>query len=86
MLIVVAKLLLVPSLVQLLPPVDSLERDHVVGTLGARVDARLADFAAYGFSGSVLVARDGEVVLVKGYGLSPTWIAAYRIRPRRGMR
>ena len=30
MLIVVAKLLLVPSLVQLLSPVDSLERDHVV--------------------------------------------------------
>jgi CubicO group peptidase (beta-lactamase class C family) len=70
MLIVVAKLLLVPSLAQFLPPADSLERDRVVGTLGARVDTQLTSFAAYGFSGTVLVVRDRKVVLVKGYGLA----------------
>ncbi len=70
MLIVVAQLLLVPSLVQLHPPVDSLERDHVVGPLGARIDTQLTSFAAYGFSGTVLVVRDSQIVLVKGYGLA----------------
>jgi CubicO group peptidase (beta-lactamase class C family) len=69
MLLLTALLLLPPA-----PPAagstGSLERDRVVGALGARVDAQLANFAAYGFSGTVLVARDGEVVLVKGYGLA----------------
>src|SRR5918999_1546393 len=68
--LVLATLLLVPPLAQSLPPADSLERDHVVGTLGTRLDAHLARFAAYGFSGTVLVVRDGQVVLAKGYGLA----------------
>jgi CubicO group peptidase (beta-lactamase class C family) len=63
-------LLLVPMVAQSLPSSDSLDHDHVVGTLGARVDAQLTNFAAYGFSGTVLVVRDGQVVLAKGYGLA----------------
>lgn len=41
------------------------------GELGKELDAIVATFdeAAGGFSGSVLVARDGKVVLEKGYGL-----------------
>jgi CubicO group peptidase (beta-lactamase class C family) len=69
MLIAVATLLLLPS-PQSGPPADSLERHRVVGNLGSRVDAQLTRFAAYGFSGTVLVVRDGRVVIVKGYGLA----------------
>jgi CubicO group peptidase (beta-lactamase class C family) len=49
---------------------DSLARDHVAGSLGALLDSQLTRFAAYGFSGSVIVARDRRVVLLKGYGLA----------------
>jgi CubicO group peptidase (beta-lactamase class C family) len=38
--------------------------------LGERLDNHLSRLAAFGFSGSVLVARDGKVVLNKGYGLA----------------
>ena len=70
MLSVIATLPLVLSLAQSPPPADSLERDRVVGLLGNKLDAQLTRFAQYGFSGSVLVAREGEVVLLKGYGLA----------------
>jgi CubicO group peptidase (beta-lactamase class C family) len=49
---------------------DSLARDRVSGTLGVRLDSQLTQFAAYGFSGTVLVVRSGQVVLLKGYGLA----------------
>jgi len=68
--LLVATPLLVSSLPQSLPPADSLERDRVVGTLGARFDTQLTRFATYGFAGTVLVVRDGQVVLLKGYGLA----------------
>lgn len=38
--------------------------------LGERLDNHLSRLAAFGFSGSVLVARDGKVILNKGYGLA----------------
>jgi CubicO group peptidase (beta-lactamase class C family) len=66
----IAAVLLLHSLVQVPAPADSLERDRVVGVLGNRLDTQLTRFAAYGFAGSVLVARGAEVVLVKGYGLA----------------
>jgi CubicO group peptidase (beta-lactamase class C family) len=45
--------------------------DAVVhGELGARVDSFLTRAAAHGFSGAIVVARRGEVVLRKGYGLA----------------
>ena len=40
------------------------------GDLGKRLDEYLTRVAPYGFSGAVLVARDGDVVLNKGYGLA----------------
>ncbi len=42
----------------------------VRGEMAARVDRYLARLVPYGFSGAVLIAKDGEVVLKKGYGLA----------------
>ncbi|HEU5154449.1 MAG TPA: serine hydrolase domain-containing protein, partial [Gemmatimonadales bacterium] len=61
---------LVLTLAQSPPPPDSLEQDRVVDALGAKMDTQLARFAQYGFWGSVLVVRDGKIVLLKGYGLA----------------
>lgn len=44
--------------------------DIVKGETGARVDDYLTRLVPHGFSGAVLIARDGEVVLKKGYGLA----------------
>jgi CubicO group peptidase (beta-lactamase class C family) len=65
-----APLALVLSLTQSLPQTDSLERDRVVGALGAQLDSQVTRFAEYGFWGTVLVVRDGQVVLLKGYGFA----------------
>ena len=51
-------------------PPDTLARRHVEGALGKRLNAMLKRFAAYGFSGAVLVVKDGRVVLLEGYGLA----------------
>lgn len=56
--------------VQARAPADSLAQTRIVGPLGMRLDAQLTRFAEYGFSGSVLVVRDGQVVLAKGYGMA----------------
>lgn len=42
----------------------------VSGDLGARLDLYLTRLAAYGFSGTVLVAKGGSLILHKGYGLA----------------
>jgi CubicO group peptidase (beta-lactamase class C family) len=42
----------------------------VSGVVGARVDAFFQGLAVGGFSGTVLVARKGELILHKGYGLA----------------
>lgn len=42
----------------------------VRGPLGARLDSTLRAAAEAGFHGSALVARAGEIVLLKGYGLA----------------
>jgi CubicO group peptidase (beta-lactamase class C family) len=65
-----AILWLLVAAAQSAPATDSLERERVVGVTGLALDRQLTRFAAYGFSGSVLVARDGQVVLLKGYGLA----------------
>lgn len=44
--------------------------ETVRGEPGKRLDAFLTEFANAGFSGSVLVARGGEILLQKGYGLA----------------
>lgn len=46
------------------------ERGEIVqGAAGARLDIHLTALAERGFSGTVLVARKGEILLHKGYGL-----------------
>ena len=40
------------------------------GPLGARLDSLLRGFVDDGFSGAVLVAKDGQVILANGYGLA----------------
>jgi len=42
----------------------------VRGDQGSKLNEYLTRIAPYGFSGAVLVARDGEIVLNKGYGLA----------------
>jgi CubicO group peptidase (beta-lactamase class C family) len=40
--------------------------------LGAELDRYLQRTVPFGFSGSVLVARDGNVLLHRGYGMADT--------------
>ena len=42
----------------------------VKGPLGTKLDRDMNELAGYGYSGSVVVAQNGEVVLNKGYGLA----------------
>jgi hypothetical protein len=49
---------------------DPLMSEGITGPLGVHLDQLLTRFAEYGFSGTVLVARDGEIVLLKGYGMA----------------
>lgn len=44
--------------------------DTVKGDLGAKLDEYMTRLAALGYAGPVLVAKDGEIVLAKGYGLA----------------
>lgn len=47
-----------------------LRTDVVKGRLGKELDAFLTRLSREGYSGAALVARDGEIVLRKGYGLA----------------
>jgi CubicO group peptidase (beta-lactamase class C family) len=42
----------------------------VAGELGARIDAYLTRCVPFGFSGAVLLVKDGALVLCKGYGIA----------------
>src|SRR5688572_25142322 len=42
----------------------------VRGGLAERLDRHLTRAARFGFAGALLVAKDGEVILHKGYGLA----------------
>jgi CubicO group peptidase (beta-lactamase class C family) len=44
--------------------------DVVQGDVGTRIDTYLTRLVPFGWSGAVLVARDGEIVLNKGYGVA----------------
>jgi CubicO group peptidase (beta-lactamase class C family) len=44
--------------------------ETVQGPLGTALDRYLQQLETFGFSGSVLVAKDGQIVLHKGYGLA----------------
>ena len=59
------------SLFLLVLPAAGVARDVVVRTpLGERVDQLMTGFAKEGYSGAVLVARGGDVLVRKGYGLA----------------
>ncbi len=45
-------------------------KEIVKGALGARLDEYLTRIMPFGFSGALLVAKNGEVILNKGYGLA----------------
>ncbi len=55
------------TLILLAAPVRA---EIVKGPLGAKLDRDMNELASYGYSGSVVVAQNGEVVLNKGYGLA----------------
>ena len=65
-----ASFLLAALQAQSLTVSDALEDEREVGALGAHLDTQLSRFADYGFWGTVLVVRDGQVVLLKGYGFA----------------
>lgn len=51
------------------PQIDVPE-EVVSGPLGQEIDGYLNGITPFGFSGTVLIARDGKVILNKGYGLA----------------
>lgn len=46
------------------------QKGAVKGALGEKLDALLTGFSEEGYSGAVLVAREGEIILHKAYGLA----------------
>jgi CubicO group peptidase (beta-lactamase class C family) len=42
----------------------------VNGEIGVKLDRLLTRYAMYGFSGAVLAAKDGKIILSRGYGLA----------------
>ena len=46
------------------------QKGFVDGVLGEQLDDLMASFTKEGYSGAVLVAQNGEVILRKGYGLA----------------
>lgn len=59
------------SLATLILVLDASAKGEVVfGDLGRKVDEYISRLEKFGFSGAVLVAKDGQVALNKGYGLA----------------
>ena len=52
------------------PAVRAQAREIVSGEIGRRTDDFLRRLVPFGFSGAVLIAKDGEILLRKGYGLA----------------
>jgi CubicO group peptidase (beta-lactamase class C family) len=46
------------------------QKSIVKGGAGAKLDQLLTRYVMYGFSGTVLVAKDGKIILNRGYGLA----------------
>jgi CubicO group peptidase (beta-lactamase class C family) len=53
-----------------LPAIAAPSRGTVSGPVGQKLDAYLTRLEGYGFAGSILVAKDGQILLHKGYGLA----------------
>jgi CubicO group peptidase (beta-lactamase class C family) len=68
---VVLFFLIIPILVTCDSSSDAPSEGEVVkGEIGKKLDAYLTRITPFGFSGALLVAREGEIVLNKGYGLA----------------
>jgi CubicO group peptidase (beta-lactamase class C family) len=50
--------------------VSSSQKDSVISETGAKTDELLTRYAMYGFSGTVLVVKDNQIVMHKAYGLA----------------
>lgn len=51
-------------------PLVAQEKGFVKGELGERLDDLMANFSKEGYSGAVLVAQNGKIILHKAYGLA----------------
>lgn len=50
---------------------SNLKQNEIVhGELGAKINEYMSRITAFGFSGALLVAKEGEIILQKGYGLA----------------
>ena len=50
---------------------DNISKGEIVkGDIGTKLDAYLTRITPFGFSGALLVAQRGEIILNKGYGLA----------------
>jgi CubicO group peptidase (beta-lactamase class C family) len=67
---VVAVLLSVLSVLSVAPGAFAAGPATVPGALGEKLDLYMTRLEGFGFSGALLVAKDGRVVLHKGYGLA----------------
>ena len=47
-----------------------MKNEAVKGELGKKIDKYLAQITPFGFSGVLLVAKKGEIILNKGYGMA----------------
>jgi CubicO group peptidase (beta-lactamase class C family) len=52
------------------PALAAPNRGTVSGPVGEKLDAYLTRLEGFGFAGSILVAKDGQILLHKGYGLA----------------
>ena len=64
------RFLLRPSLLLILGTLSLPASAEVHGPLGASLDRYMKSLAGYGYSGAVLVAKGGQVILNQGYGLA----------------
>jgi CubicO group peptidase (beta-lactamase class C family) len=67
---VILPALLISAMGWALPPQPEPAPPIVKGESGKRIDDLLERFTTFGFSGAALVARGGEILLAKGYGLA----------------
>lgn len=64
------KILLIIICLELLSTVVKAQQHKVSGTLGKNLDMHLSQLVEKGFSGVVLVAKKGKIIIAKGYGLA----------------
>jgi len=46
------------------------QKELVIGPLAKKIDQYLTSITPFGFSGAILTAKDGEILINKGYGLA----------------